>query len=391
MIGIVTPLKVNNYGTKLQAYAVQKKLSKLGYSSEIIVYNPRGDIRISVVLKKIFNPQNVADKLKALYNKKQLKRNGIFDNIVERNKAINSLDEKCYCCCSPIKGYGNLKAKGQKYEMIVCGSDQVWNPEAIQSGYSSVEFISGIPKIAFSPSFGVSEIPANMIPRYKAFLDDFTFLSCREKSGVDLIKKITGKNVEVTIDPTLTLTQEDWQDFCKYAKIQIPNEPYIFCYLLGNNSKHREIIKYLKKVTGCKIITMPHFKGYVECDSEFADENLYKVNPADFIKLIANARYVCTDSFHGTVFSNIFSKDFFVFERYKANDKKSTNSRIHSLLEILNIEERLILEKDEIEAMYNKRIDFSMVHERLKEIRNKTDNYLLTALEQSSKKEINHV
>lgn len=391
MIGIVTPLKVNNYGTKLQAYAVQKKLMKFGFDSEIIVYDRSKDLRFSVVLRKIFAPQKNIQRFRNIKNRRQLKENGIESQIKARNKAIESLDEVCYRCTEVIKGYDNLISIGKKFDAIVCGSDQVWNPEVIGPGYSSVEFVTNTTKIAFSPSFGVSEIPEKMLPRYRSFLSDFLFLSSREDSGVELIKKITGKEALVTADPTLTLEKEDWEEYCQYSKIQIPHNPYIFCYFLGSSSEHRNSVKKLKEMTGCQIVTMPHFKGYVPADVDFADCNLYEVSPADFVKMIANAKYVCTDSFHGTVFSNIFEKDYFVFERYQQGDTKSTNSRIYSLLKLLGTTSRLIRTEQELKDSYQKNIEYADVRKNLKAVQNETNCYLQNALSTVEREEKDHV
>ena len=391
MIGIVTPLKVNNYGTKLQAYAVQKKLQKFGYDNEIILYDQSKDFRFSVVLGKIFIPKKNVQRIKSIFSNRKLKKQGIELKIKTRNRAIASLDDVCYKCTPVIRGYKNLILEGKKYDAIVCGSDQVWNPEAIGPGYSSVEFISNTIKIAFSPSFGVSEIPDKMLPRYRSFLNDFLFLSSREDSGVKLIKKITGKTALVTADPTLTLEKTDWEDYYQYSKIKIPTEPYIFCYFLGNIAEQRQIVKKLKEMTGYQIVAMPHFKCYVPADENYADLNLFEVSPADFIKLIANAEYICTDSFHGMVFSNIFERNYFVFERYQQNDNKSTNSRIYSLLKMLGTTNRLIRTEQEMIEIYKKPIEYSEVNKKLAVLRKETDCYLQKALSTVKRKEIEYV
>ena len=380
MIGIVTPLKVNNYGTKLQAYAVQKKLSQLGFNSEIIIYNSRKDTRARIVIKKLFSPQKIKGRIDSMRNRANLKSYRIDELTSKRNRAINSLDNRLYSLTPEISGYNNLKKYTQKHSAIICGSDQVWNPEAIEAGFTSVEFISGIPKIAFSPSFGVSSIPPKMMRRYKRFLNDFTALSSREARGAQIIREITGRVVKVTADPTLTLDKETWEEFCSYSNLVIPSFPYIFCYLLGDNAEHRKAIKKLSEITGYKVVSLPHFKGYAKSDKGFADVELYEVNPADFVLLIANAQFICTDSFHGTVFSIIFHKQFFVFERYSADDVKSTNNRIQSLLSLLDSEDRIIKECLEIEGKYNNTIDYTAVDQRLSLIRRETDQYLQHAM-----------
>ena len=118
VIGIVTPLKVNNYGTKLQAYAVQKKMLKFGFDSEIILYDRSKDLRISVILKKLFTLQKNMQRLKNIKNNRQLKKHGIDKQINARNKAIESLDETCYRCTEMIRGYDNLILAGKNIRQL---------------------------------------------------------------------------------------------------------------------------------------------------------------------------------------------------------------------------------------------------------------------------------
>lgn len=98
------------------------------------------------------------------------------------------------------------------------------------------------------------------------------------------------------------LERNYWDRLLKEATVCIPKQPYCFCYFLGNNKKHRESVKHLSQHKDYKIVNLQHFSGFCEADVDFADENLYAVSPQDFIALIANADYVCTDSFHCTAF-----------------------------------------------------------------------------------------
>ena len=109
--------------------------------------------------------------------------------------------------------------------------------------------------------------------------------------------------------------------------LDIVKGKYILCYFLGNNPLHREFAKRLKEVTGCKIIALTHLDEFVKSDEGYADETPYDIDPADFLNLIRNAEYVCTDSFHCSVFSILYKRQFFTFRRYNRNTKQSTNSR----------------------------------------------------------------
>ena len=146
-------------------------------------------------------------------------------------------------------------------------------------------------------------------------------MSVREISGQKIIKKILEKDVPVVLDPTLLLERNYWDRLLKEATVCIPKQPYCFCYFLGNNKKHRESVKHLSQHKDYKIVNLQHFSGFCEADVDFADENLYAVSPQDFIALIANADYVCTDSFHCTAFSIQYEKNFTVFHRFEKKIK----------------------------------------------------------------------
>ena len=128
---------------------------------------------------------------------------------------------------------------------------------------------------------------------------------------------------------------------------------------MGKNIEHRKFAERLKAKTGCKIVSLNHADEYVKYSDKFADETPYDVGPKEFLNLIRNAEYICTDSFHGTVFSLINNKKFFTFERYSSkNGKISTNSRIYSLLGIMNLQNRVLKGNEDIEKVLNYEIDF---------------------------------
>ena len=155
---------------------------------------------------------------------------------------------------------------------------------------------------------------------------------------------------------------------------------YIFCYFLGKNIEHRKFAERLKEKTGYKIVSLNHADEYVKYSDMFADEAPYDVGPAEFLNMIRNAEYVCTDSFHGTVFSLINNVKFFTFRRYNSKSKVSTNSRIDSLLGIVNLKERLINGDEDVEKEIEKKIDFENVNIKLEEFRNSSKEFLKNAL-----------
>src|SRR5690606_19120779 len=132
------------------------------------------------------------------------------------------------------------------------------------------------------------------------------------------------------------------------------------------------------------IINLPFTDQLVTYDIE-KEESLFDIGPIEFVNLISNAKYVVTDSFHGTVFSIIFEKIFFSFNRFSGKGHESTNSRIESLLDILEISDRRFHGHEKVEDVLKLKINYTYVNEKLESFRNFSKQYLLKSLEQIEK------
>lgn len=294
MIGLDTGHLVYNYGTKLQAYAMQTLLEQNGERCEIIQWHKRN----FGIFNRVVDQYKVLKKIYVGFGK----RMKYWPKVMERYKKFDDFNSKFHI----HKYYGDLdemKECVSKYSHVFCGSDQAWLPSNVEKHWYTLEFCnSNQVRAAYAPSFGVDRIEDSKLNAYKQFLSLFDYLSVREISGQKIIKKILEKDVPVVLDPTLLLERNYWDRLLKEATVCIPKQPYCFCYFLGNNKKHRESVKHLSQHKDYKIVNLQHFSGFCEADVDFADENLYAVSPQDFIALIANADYVCTDSFHCTAY-----------------------------------------------------------------------------------------
>ena len=184
------------------------------------------------------------------------------------------------------------------------------------------------------------------------------------------------------LDPTLILDYNEWRALVSEKNSVFPVEKkYIFCYFLGENQSHRDFAENLSKKTGYDIISLPYIRGYNKADEEMNGEKLYNINPLQFVSLIANAEYICTDSFHGTVFSIIFEKQFFTLKRYSDQNKVSTNSRITSLLNMAGLSNRLVASNIDIEQIKEiSKNDYSSVRLKLEEERRHSLDFLELAI-----------
>jgi len=297
-----------------------------------------------------------------------------------RKKAFESFkDEKFNHRLSKIYyGYKNLCKGSLNYKTIITGSDQLWSPAGLPTNFYNLNFVDdNVRKVSYSSSFGVKEIPWFQKKRTASFLKRLDYISMRENAGKEIVKKLIGKDVPVVLDPVFMLDKEEWERL-------IPNErkiseKYIFAYFLGANIEHRKVVEKIAKKTGLKIVTLRHLDQYVKYDESFGDYAPYNVSPADFLNYIRNAEYVCTDSFHGSVFSIIHEKQFVVFNRYSDKSKHSKNSRIDSLCDNLGI--NTCRYQGNIDNIINNRIDYGLVEEKYKNLKRKSEDYLKKALD----------
>lgn len=383
MIGLATPYLTNNFGTKLQAFALQSAVRALGHEAEIIGYT-FGESGSR--LRKMLAPQIWRYKFEKRRKEKILRRYPeILRGYAVRERAFERFTREKLCISDTCTTLQTAREQARKYSAVVCGSDQIWLPSHIIADYYTLRFVpADAVRVAYAPSFGLGRVPLLLKRDYAAFLKRMDRISVRESAGQAFVRDLIHREVPVVLDPTLLLDKSEWSR--NLAGVRCPSEgKFILGYFLGKNGAHREKVRALKKKTGFKIVALPHIDGVAGADASYADELLYDAGPAEFVSLIQNAEYVCTDSFHGSVFSLIQQKEFFIFERFSATEKGSTNSRIYSLTEMLGLEGRLLdnetgIRKDWGELL-RQTIDYCRVNAGLAAQRAKSMDYLKKALE----------
>lgn len=382
-VGLVTCYFKNNYGSMLQAYATQKILDDNNIPNETIDISENIDFKNGkrkYYLNQIFNYTFIISKLGMIKLKLDRKINKELNkNISIRDKKYDNFKKKFHLT-KPYNTYQELtELCKNRYSDVIVGSDQLWLPVNVVANYYTLNFVpDNINKISYATSFGVSSIPKKYLSKYKIFLDRMNHLSVRESRGVELVNELSDNKAKLVCDPTLLLTSEEWDTIV--PKKRIIKEKYILCYFLGKNKEHRKFAEKLKEETGYKIVSLNHADEYVKYSDIYADIAPYDIGPSEWINLIKNAEIVCTDSFHGTVFSLINNKLFFTFRRYKSNTKVSTNSRIDSLLSIVNLNERLLTGTETIDEVINLEIDYKLVNQKLSKFRNDSKKWLFKSL-----------
>ena len=387
-IALVTCYFQPNYGSQLQAYATQLLFDKMGVPNETICIDGlRGEInkaKYKYFLSRIWDVNTVKDKFATVKKVWAMKTKGeeFRANMAERKRMFDGFARTMFHISKAYGSKAELGRAAHGYSVFVVGSDQLWLPSNIEADYYTLNFVpDDVPKIALATSFGISRLPKRQARKAAQFLKRIDFCSVREQSGQRIVKKLADRDVPVVCDPTILFIAEDWATITEPERLV--SEPYMFCYFLGNNPEQRELVRRFKRETGYKIVQLQHCDEFIKTDVGFPDIAPYNVGPKEFIRLIRDAEYVFTDSFHCSVFSMLHSKKFFTFRRYNSDSTVSTNGRLYSLLSLAGLGNRLLKGNEDVHECMDMTIDYGQVHERLAKLRQSTKRFVENALAKS--------
>lgn len=333
-----------NFGNRLQNFALQRYLRQFDVDAENIV--SAKSVHNSMVLSKLRR------RIKLL-----LKND-------ERRQYFNEFNKKYIKASKTIRYEGiNEQWFADKYDLFIAGSDQVWNPNFHFN--SDFEFASFAPKskrYSYAASIGVSSISDEHIGKFKENLMGMEALSVREYDSAPLIRELTGREAMVHIDPTMLIDREVYGTIEQLPPQGMPSR-YMFVYFLGNvPDDYWNNINRLAEKLGLEVVELSECKG----------TKYYNVGPQHFLYALNHADYICTDSFHGSVFSILFEKQFTIFTR--TDNDVPMNSRIETLVATFGLEERVSADMDVEQAL--KKIDYAKVGEILERERSRAKEYL---------------
>jgi hypothetical protein len=374
-VGIITWWR-NNYGSVLQAFALQQELSQYE------------DIKYEIVCqfgKRATSLDNVLDKIKNVGFVETFKRafwKLSFKGLRQRNRNIQEFVDEKLKVSDQQYNEENIAESNTYYDAYICGSDQIWNPDlvATDSMYWLPFVENGKKKIAYAPSFGAKTVTTEQSKQIRENLSSFEAISCREISGSKVINQIIGENKCTTVlDPTLLIPRSCWDEM---SDDRICQEKYIFAYMLRGTSKQRKHIEEFARKRNLKIVSIP-FLDYEKIDLydlKFGDYKLWDADPADFISAIRHAEYVFCDSFHCIVFSILYHRPFCVFPKIGADGKVKVSQigRMADLLELVGIKNRIVFEDSEVDM--DAEIDWDSSDKRIQEARCVSEDYLKKAL-----------
>lgn len=372
-IGILTFHFSDNYGAALQAYALRRWLTERGHRASFIDYRP-AHIERGGRLCVPTSPAKLKADLKVVYLAVSSFLHQHFGHRGQREKFVRFREHflGIPTDAAPTDNGASLAA-AQAYDLIVAGSDQIWSPSQ-HFGFDPNYFLAFAQsfrarKISYAASFGRDRVSSDEAAQLPELLHNFDAISVREASGVTLVERTTGQRPANVPDPTLLLNS--YAELTDPAPSEHGTDPYLFCYGLRSPDNIRQTAELVARQLGCPILS-PHnpHRRWVEIGQTVHPD------PAEWVALIKNARFVVTNSFHGTVFSLLFKKPFIVAGL--TGDKAAANARAIHLLKAVGLEGRFApsFSTSRTEALMAEAIDWAAVDQRLADLRQAGNEFL---------------
>ena len=369
-VGILTHFHNSiNYGGVLQAYALCKFLNNCGHDASQILYIPE----VTSVSDASLTVKGACQKVISRLNKKIYRK---------RNRQVKARMEQLFWGFRDTVPHtereytrANIADTNEHFDAFITGSDQVWNPLWHDPTYLLSFVKDNDAKFSYAASMGVGKLDKSQKKLFPRYLSTFNALSVREKTASNILSPLLDKQVNVCVDPTLLLTVEDWDNIAADRRIQ---KGYVFLYLLGDDKRTRRMAEKFAKFKGLKLITIPDLLGaYRPCDKRVKADKITDASPSDYISLIKYADYIITDSFHACVFSLLYKKQFFAFQR---DNKIKMESRIQNLIQMFGCPERFCPHNEIGQLLNMQPIDYTNISGEFEKEKQKSVDYLRSNL-----------
>ena len=363
-VGIITFHASHNYGSMLQAYALQKKVERMGYYCEIINFRTE---RQKQFYKPIWKHGSFYNRIKRfvlslLYIKQIYKKYDLFERFLKEELLLSA---KEYCTLD------ELYKEKFNYDYFISGSDQIWNTLILDFDWAYfLPFVKNAKKIAYAPSMGPSPeltIPESLY-KIKSLLKMYDAVSIREQRTSVFLSDNLGEKYPVVLDPTLLLEPEDWDEMAGAVPL-VPGD-YCFCYSPWMNEKVLDIaFKWANKYNMKVVVSKPF--TYFSTMIHWRKSYMYiSVGPKEFLNLCKYAKMVCCDSFHAVVFSIYLKTPFLTLNGMD-------DARISNLLSLTGLTNRSV---DLSSNLEDNNIDFELALNKISYSRLISDDWLRTAL-----------
>ncbi len=327
-VGILTFPNSTSYGAALQMYALYHTVKKLGHDAEIINYHSPYMKAGKHIAK--------ANAKRSLRDKVRFWARVILHKRLERNFRDFEKEHTKLFPARPITHKTRLVLADARYDAVICGSDQVWNPRITDSDLSYfLDFCSeNTKRIAYAPSFGVDSLDGAFAASVAGELRRFAALSVRERAGQILAEEVIGWPVPIVVDPSMLLDADEWSSL--EQEYPMVRGEYIFYYTARHSSSLFSYCRALSERTGLRIVVAGGNLIKKKQNRDPGVQYAVDISPAEWLYLIHHAQYVVTNSFHGTVFSIIYRKNFYV------EFSSDTNSRLTHITEMLGLQNRVV-------------------------------------------------
>lgn len=378
-IGIINLQHTQNYGAAIAASVLETIVRRIvgeEYNVVTVDYEPK--MSFNSRLERLKDSIKDVGGLKLYYKVHYSNNSGITpltkEQRMQRNNNFSIFKDRFL---NLTQTYNNAYEINENinYYAFITGSDIVWAPKKSDNYRSEGYFLKfankGEKRIAYAPSLDCKQGKKleKLKKCYKENLKSIDYISVREEDSVDYLQKLTDKKVYECCDPALLFDASEYNEMVNSSSVNIKDEEFIYVYILEHNPEIVEYANWLAKEKGLKIC---YFSRYHLNYNEGA-EDCYTDGPAEFLYRLKNAKYVLTNSFHCVVFSILFEKPFFSFNRSNISVKST------DLLNKLNLTDRLILDnKPTIEI--DEQINFKKAKEALANIRKESFDYLTNAL-----------
>lgn len=354
--GIITFHEVLNYGAILQNYALQKAIEAIEPNIKIETIDCKKDYFEN---KTKLISINEKDKLKSLFISLFL----LSFKFIKKRRFKKFISNEI----NMSKKYSSFEEIG-KYDALIVGSDQVWNPEITK--YDSnlfLDFVSGADtkKISYAASIGNDKISDQEKKFIKNNIGNLDQISVRESSAVDVFNELGFYNITKVLDPTLLISKNEW---LKLDKGNFNLKKYVLVYSLEKNVLLDKVANKVASRYDLEVIYMipSKKKDFFKFNSAYG--------PYEFISIIKNASFIVTNSFHGTAFSVVFEKEFLTVPH------KTRGTRMKGLLYDLDLRSRII-ENESDESLSNiDPIDYKVVTSRLETMKKESIDFLRNAI-----------
>lgn len=367
-IGTITFHASYNFGSNLQAYALQEYVKKIAKENnkevEYKIINYRTQQQ-----KDIYNYRKSGSLYKSVLNK-------IFLNKIMKQREEN-FENFMNDFFDLTKEYNRREELQQlEFDYYISGSDQIWNLATYDFDWSYfLDFVNKGKKISYAPSLGPKrmEISEEAKEKIRNLVNKYDEISVREEGSKERLAEIVGseKNININVDPTILLEKNEWEKIIEEEPIL--KGDYILFYTLRMSNERAKFLKKLSKKLKMPIVVANQSLKY---DYIYGFKKQYQSGPLEFLNLIKNAKLVISSSFHGTVFSIILNKPFYTLDGID-------DDRIKNLLNITNLENRSISIDDNLDEKLKDAfsVDFSLSNEKINEERMKSREYLEKALD----------